>query len=45
MAFEPPPELIALILKFLTPDELVNYVTVSRSWQMRLKDVHFGESN
>ena len=33
MAFEPPPELIALILSFLAPDELINYVTVSRSWQ------------
>ena len=33
MAFEPSPELITLILSFLDLDELINYVTVSKSWQ------------
>ena len=33
MAFEPSPELIALTLSFLDREELVKYVTISRSWQ------------
>ena len=33
MTFEPSPELIVLILSFLDLDELINHVTVSKSWQ------------
>lgn len=41
MAFEPSPELIALILIFLDLDELKNYVTVSKSWQYAVERCTF----